>query len=219
MTDRPILFSAPMVRALLDGRKTQTRRVMKVQPHPDIETKFPFGRVEHGYAHWRQFADKEMPRWMYTIKCPYGVVGDRLWVRETWTGTWAVDTCDMHVAYAADGSERFIVAPVDYVLPKAAVKPKNWVTPLFMPRWASRITLEITEVRVHRLQECSEGDAVAEGIYRNQEGRGGGWRSAEDQPTFGFAASAYRDLWESINGPGSWGANPWVWALTFKVVA
>jgi hypothetical protein len=89
---------------------------------------------------------------------------------------------------------------------------------IFMPRWASRITLEITQVRVQRLQEISEADAVTEGIYRNQAGRGGGWRYAEEEPTYSFAASAYRDLWISLNGINSWVDNPWVWALTFKRV-
>jgi len=193
MKARPILMSAPMVRALLDGRKTQTRRVVKGEALRWLDTDFGAGFVA-------------MPE---NRLCPYGVPGDLLWVRETWkphslyAGMKPSEMPQAHVFYRAD--DRYA--------------PSNtpWNPSLFMPRWASRLTLELTEVRVERLQEISEADAIAEGI----EGDGhGAWKCyARDASQTHWAAprESYRTLWKSINEPGSWEANPWVWALTFKV--
>jgi hypothetical protein len=220
----PILFSAPMVRAILEGRKTQTRRVLRVQP-----TDATCWTGVDGCGYWPADDAGE------AIKSPYGVPGDRLWVRETWTGTFHIDS--FHVAYAADGSEKFVDAPTAYILPKAALKPSNWVTPLFMPRWASRITLELVEVRVQRLQDISEDDARAEGIHKwtyvdcdgdprldgaLYHGTGYHWDKAHptDQYDNGYASAvfAFRNLWDSINASRGfgWDTNPWVWALTFR---
>ncbi len=169
MKERPILFSAPMVKAILSGSKSQTRRVVKPQPpanahqvetwhHPDTKPRF-FTWTTAG-----EISDQWEP-----LPCPYGQPGDRLWVRETWMG-------------------------------------------------ASRITLEVTGVRVERLQDISEADAAAEGItpYPGHPGR---WLS-EHRPGLNYpsAIAAYRDLWESINGPSSWDANPWVWVVEVKRV-
>ena len=192
MTERPILFSAEMVRAILDGRKKQTRRVMKVQPYPDsIVTVEHFNQTvvdRHGDmqpgpeifgAHWD---DGE-----YGCRCPYGAPGDTLWVRETWAGH-------------ASG--------VDYAADFAAVSRTQagpWRPSIHMPRWASRITLRITDVRVERLQEISHEDCGAEGAWHD---------SYPTVPSYGNFAR----LWNDINGPGAWDANPWVWAISFERV-
>lgn len=212
MTERPILFSGPMVRAILAGRKTQTRRVVKGTALEWLE---PGPFTPEYVAH----SDNAL--------CPYGVPGDRLWVRETWTGTW----CDkiMHLAYAADGAEREIEIPIvphDAVLPKSTVKIGNFAPSIHMPRWASRITLEITGVRVERLQDISEADAECEGVecyYR-------GGVTLQDHPRYkdylGSKASfkycakdSFVSLWSTIHaadGPHGWKANPWVWVVEFR---
>jgi hypothetical protein len=215
MADRPIIFSAPMVRALLDGRKTQTRRVLKPQPG-GIEqrplgfvgspARFVFTEVHPGGANWTHYA-----------KIPYAP-GDRLWVRETWRphylgdGVWNLD-----VSYPADGERRTICdgefGDKDWNWPKAA--DRGNVTPLHMPRWASRLTLTVTDVRVQRLQEISEADCYAEGI--ENIGQGCGFVQLPEALTYSTARGCYHTLWNSLHGPGAWGANPWVVALTFTV--
>jgi hypothetical protein len=176
--ERPILFSAPMVRALLNGTKTQTRRRMR-----DSENA------------WRE------------QKCPYDF-GMRLWVRETTIiapKRWTTENLSTH--WDADGDGRIVQYLASQPNREAADDYNLKATPsIFMPRWASRITLEITDVRVERLQDISEGDAKAEGVDPIRE----------KVPTH---RDAYRYLWDDINGTGAWQANPWVWALTFRRVA
>lgn len=178
MKERPILFSAPMVRAILDGTKTQTRRVIK------------------GLAlNW--IADGFCPEFIACAEnklCPYGQPGDHLWVRETFLGWYNTDDGSFShaAAYRADG----------YKLENG----EKWRPSIHMPRAASRITLEITGVRVERLQDISPEDCLAEGI-RGEHGNG-----RCDLTT------AYADLWEQINGLGSWDANSWVWVVEFKRV-
>lgn len=183
MADLPIIFSAPMVRALLDGRKTQTRRVLK-------------DRL--GVAGNRGAAE-DLVRY---------AVGDRLWVREavTWVSAWGW-------RYRADN---------DDLTEKRAAGEVSKLTPsIHMPRRASRITLTVTDVRVQRLQDCSEADARAEGVVHNNAvridaplplwsvpGSSAGGRSPRE---------AYATLWDEINGPGAWAQNPWVAAYTFTV--
>lgn len=174
--NRPILFSAPMVRAILDGRKTQTRRI--VTPQPAGAWAAPGRR-----------------------SCPFGVPGDRLWVRETYIDLGA---CFLYRADANAEQDRALVAP-----------RQKWRPSIHMPREASRITLEITDVRVQRLQDVSQADAMAEGAPPSHHSidmisRQYGY---ED-----FSRSWYAQLWEQINGPGSWDANQWVWAITFRRV-
>jgi len=212
MTDRPIIFSAPMVRALLDGRKTQTRVILKPQPG-GIEqrplgfvgspARFVFTEVHPGGANWTHYA-----------KIPYAP-GDRLWVREN-CATWG----DHEAIYRADDAVEYGLAVSDG---KFGAKWKARPS-IHMPRWASRLTLTVTGVRVQRLQDISEADAVAEGIQRLIGSKGpnyftreisGKWSGSFNAPT---AAEVYSDLWNSLHGPGAWGANPWVVALTFDVV-
>ena len=191
MKSRPILFSAPMVRALLAGTKTQTRRIVK-------PTKVPYGHwgvetrgARHELTHWdNDTAETSL------LTCPHGEPGDQLWVRETWAeGIHQMADVD-HWAYAADhfGVQQRL--------------GERWKPSIHMPRAASRITLEITEVRVERLGDISEADAWAEGIDQAEVLSMG--------CTYGASVAAYSALWERINGPGSWDLNPWVWALDFR---
>jgi hypothetical protein len=194
--ERPILFSGEMVRAILDGRKTQTRRIVKPQPAGLWgSTGKVFGHTFSGVL--------EGPKDHYWV-CKYGQPGDRLWVRETFT------VCaDSNIFYRADGKPD----PWDGV---------EWKPSIHMPRRASRITLEITGVRVERLNDISEEDAISEGTENRSDlawGHGGQgndmarW-AVEHGHRYGFL-----HLWESINGEGSWALNPWVWVVEFKRVS
>ena len=211
MKSRPILFSAPMVRALLDGTKTQTRRVVKQQPdwfEPGADWQYGNGHSGLGWYVNNSDYPEEGASFYH---CPYGQVGDQLWVRETWycddfrvlRGPYLkpddLDVVDARetgtLSYAADGRN-----------PYEADQP-TWKPSIHMPRWASRITLEITGVRVERLQDTTRGDCMAEGCpFPNiaKETNPKGW---------------YRDLWASINDADSWEKNPWVWVIEFKRMA
>lgn len=199
MKDRPILFSAPMVRAILDGRKTQTRRVVKCQ----------YSGLPLMVGDSVAFLDNGR-RTGPDQRCPYGTLGDRLWVREAWAqneNQLSETRMDRSIVYRADGEARALDNGHE----------KAWRPSIHMPRWASRITLEITDVRVQRLQEISDEDALAEGL-RSDGSLGAqcsvelpGHRTHHDSPK-----ECFRLLWESIHGPGSWEQNPWVWAITFK---
>lgn len=193
--ERPIIFSGPMVRAIRDGRKTQTRRIIK--PHPvDVVTfltrdNSPTG--EYGLCFHPRVVSKRM-------QCPYGVPGDRLWVRETWA-----------YRYNDDGAP---VSPTQYLYAATDSWDGRRVPSIHMPRCASRVLLEITDVRAQRVQEISEEDAIAEGVSC----AGGIWFGAgepREAPRAAFAA-----LWDSINAKRGfgWVVNPWVWAISFKVV-
>jgi hypothetical protein len=182
-----------MVRALLAGRKTQTRRIVKPQP------------ITLGDAYSRSHSDDGA--WLGEgcgngrIPCPYGQPGDRLWVREAWC-KFPEDSRDGNGAqtyYRADPSNT--TAEASRVMNRNGVK---WRPSIHMPRSLSRITLEITDVRVERLQDISEADAEAEGFELGSP------------PCIYNPTGWYRSLWEEINGAGSWGANPWVWAVSFK---
>lgn len=187
MKERPILFSAPMVRAILEGRKTQTRRIMKPQPVALTD--------DHTHKAWQNCGDPRAQR------CPYGQPGDRLWVRETW-GV-------LHDCYLKDADEpTWWRADFSKRDEEGQIMPR-WRPSIYMPKTRSRITLEITGVRVERLKDISEEDAKAEGarpwlhpLHPNGENR---------RHIYGFSA-----LWESINGLDSWAANPWVWVVEFK---
>ena len=210
--ERPILFKGEMVRAILDGRKTQTRRLLKVQPLDVLPMNIPDS--------WVTLEQREPEPHGRHIKCRLGKVGDRLWVRETWqvdpAGEWGY-------CYKATGHNT--VCGWDSHL---------WRPSIFMPRKASRITLEIVNVRCERLQDISSDDAWAEGIefeiidqsvscrnYAVKDGWFNSW-GLDDTPEFIYepietiAIRSYRSLWENINGAGSWDANPFVWAIEFK---
>jgi len=189
MKERPILFSDAMVRAILAGTKTQTRRAVKPQPARMTESQ------QRGRFFWFESGDEGNVR---EGRCPYGVPGDRLWVRETFSQS--LDTGEV-IWYWADGNPR------DDGWTRA--KPS-----IHMRRAHSRITLEIKSVRVERLHDISEADAIAEGIDWSPTMGGyncaGEWRN--------HSVPIYRQLWESINGAGAWDANPWVWVIEFERV-
>ena len=209
MKVRPILFNGEMVRALLDGRKTQTRRVVKNQPPghfhyhgvsgADAEAYFSDRTEEENQA---ALAGKHTWR-----RCPYGVPGDRLWVRETW----GVHHIHNHISpqnlpdMAADYFGISYRATDDGV----STWVSRWRPSIHMPRWASRITLEVTDVRVERVQAIVLDEIMAEGIPR-QDGR-----TSECTHRLRF-----QRLWDSINAKRgySWASNPWVWVVEFKVI-
>lgn len=212
MTDRPILFSAPMVRAILAGTKTQTRRVLRVQP---FSTNDPQHAEPRARGNWVWMAFDDRPRYSFAtgdFRCPYGVPGDRLWVREAFRLCAEADATpprDTDAAYRV-----WYEADAPHQPGAGKLRPG-----MFMPRWASRITLEVVGVRVERLNDISEADALAEGVTPKWEpGCSGRLMEAFSGFSFRPAASAYADLWEQINGPASWDANPWVWAVEFKRV-
>jgi hypothetical protein len=201
--DRPILFSAPMVRALLAGTKTQTRRIVKPQPEvcgADWLAKRRDGPAQFLY-YWPRGDGYAVNDRFVAESCPYGQPGDRLWVRES------IHRGDACARYSADGS---VVNLADW-----RWKRDN-LPSIHCPRELSRITLEITGVRVERLQGISEVDAKAEGIRWTDAGP----LHAHLDGGFNFptARDAYERLWGDINGPGSWDANPWVWVVEFKRV-
>jgi hypothetical protein len=183
--ERPIIFSGPMVRALLDGKKTQTRRIVK--PQAAVLT----DELARGLG-----VQPPAQQNHAVVPCPYGQPGDRLWVRETWKENPAIDFGNGHGA------------PLYRATWGNADTGDRWRPSIHMPRWASRITLEITNVRVQRLQEISEEDALAEGVDRP--------KSSDPRSVAELTLWRFRELWESIHGPDSWDANPWVWAITFK---
>lgn len=213
MAERPILFSGAMVRALLDGRKTVTRRL--VDPLMFIETTNPDRIVEQSSQDFGRAATE----W---ARSPYGQPGDRLWVKETWrpevVHSHAMDACDcgdVAVTYRADGARASFPdgsTPNEWTLPKAAKRGN--VTPLFMPRWASRLTLEVVSVRVERLHDITEEDARAEGV--KPLGDTGWWCTGVDTEPLPTARVAFQYLWHAINGAESWDANPWVWRVEFR---
>jgi len=191
MKERPILFSGPMVRAILDGSKTQTRRTFK-------------GTTEHKGPYNPACMEAHQQANGWGSICPHGTPGDRLWVRETWAVQHGFDAWTPR--HIPRGARIYYSATADLKGP-CGVGGLRCRPSIFMPRWASRILLEITDVRVQRLQEISEGDARAEGaIGALNDSIGDNWCACE----------AFAALWESINGPGSWHANPWVWAITFQ---
>ena len=225
MTERPILFTPGNVRAILDGHKTQTRRIVKPEPLCDVEW---FGQLHTaGPDNGLWFPMKGNPKDCdervqadgATVRCPYGVVGDRLYVREGLERSKNL----IGVSYRSDGEP---VGPI----PTGGWYRWEWhrdtLSPIHMPKWAARLWLEIVEVRVERLREISEEDAIAEGIER----AGGAascnpWRNyrlgkpGEMDMHCSAPTRSYMTLWESINGGGSWEQNSWVWAITFRVVA
>lgn len=192
MKERPILFSAPMVRAILEGRKTQTRRIAKkMVRHPDFGNLYTPGALvlEHESQH------------VIDRCCPYGQPGDRLWVRETWCCVHGIPSStgphpDDFVRYRADDQ------PGDKVLSEK----KCWKPSIHMPRVYSRILLEIIAVRVERLNSITVSDAIVEG-----------YDGSVDSPA-DPSIKWFSNLWELINGAGSWAANPWVWVIEFKRV-
>ena len=201
MKERPILFSAPMVRAILNGIKTQTRRVVKLKPWHQIEE-----RDDGAPWPWMYDGERDADHW---LPCPYGQPGDRLWVRESFCPIYPQDP-HYNGGRPIEYDYRATYKHGDRLGDLIGAK-KKWKPSIHMPRRASRITLEVTSVRVERLQDISEADAVAEGARPTL--------APLDTVRLGAAGTAkegFRQIWESINGPDSWEANPWVWVVEFK---
>lgn len=232
MKERGMIFNGEMVRAILDGRKTQTRRPIKWK-----QTRFTeIGEREDG-SHWPWSEDAEHAC-DFWHPCPFGAVGDRIWVRETWSSDFANYYPNDRVWYAADNNRRLDIEVVDGVRgiysPESEVHvPFRWRPSIHMPRWASRILLEITDVRVERLNAISEEDAQREGVhtevwdqtvvarnYADSDEFFQFW--SEDMPYYvemnQLYRSSFRSLWDSIYGEESWKANGWVWVIEFKRV-
>lgn len=193
MKEHPILFSTPMVKAILEGRKTQTRRVNKLE---GLDGESPYYETREGDL---------VP---INDMCPYGQVGDKLWVRETFYIHSRFFTDDPKYFYKADNPS----LPLN----------NHWRPSIFMPRSASRIALEITKIRVQKLQQISQDDAIAEGLLF-MGGIADNWDDApwcaslKDQEPMKYPSAAYGRLWDSINGKKyPWESNPWVWAISFK---
>ncbi len=220
MKERPILFSAPMVRAILDGIKTQTRRVVKGMPTEEDGSAYsgevfgpelyaPAGCNKHGeiiplpeiYGIY-----DEDGQW--GIKCPFGQPGDQLWVKETWRTDEEYD--QIKPSELPDGVRVNCRAGFNsQENSNFNVLSRKWRSPLFMQRRFSRIVLEITDVRVERLHDISEADAMAEGCN-------GGHGAMPDYMYNATPDEHFMMLWESINGPGSWNDDPWVWVIEFR---
>lgn len=234
--ERPILFSAPMVRAILEGRKTVTRRAVNPQPVLTEGSGFSW----KGHLFGRGSDDRETSRNFSKYCCPYGKPGDRLWVRETCfindyreSSVPENERADCEIHYRADGIPDF----------EGEEELIRWRPSIHMPRWASRTLLEITDVRVERLQNISDEQAQAEGCFHTDYGRkcghtGKGWTDVGDcaapeahhpprngwmwdkttspDQCLGTATWAFAHLWQSVGG--EWDANPWVWVVEFKQV-
>jgi hypothetical protein len=205
MRERPILFNAPMVRAILAGTKTQTRRVVKLWEFYEPLDKAPLMPADLEY----------LPDFRaYRSTCPYGQPGDRLWVRESFDPIYPQDPSyngGKPIEYDYQATYKHGDRLGDLI----GVK-KKWKPSIHMPRRASRITLEITGVRVERLQDISEADAQAEGINVLPTLKGQACNIDGGPLLAGGPRLAFRDLWQSINGPESWQATPWVWVVEFK---
>ncbi|HEU4641259.1 MAG TPA: hypothetical protein VFS44_02310 [Gemmatimonadaceae bacterium] len=243
--ERPVLMTGPMVRAILDGRKSQTRRPLK--PQPDGGLDFTPGPVTHfqrlgievrtGRSSWGAVSgDRPINAFRVgrdsikdDIECPYGAPLDRLWVRETWQ-----DWCPLWSgAWCGCGSKEMVAEthrPAYRATPDERGEPKRWRPAIHMPRWASRITLEITDIRVERVQDISEDDARAEGARRFDDipdshpyGQGGRWsmgRPASSDECLGSARFAFANLWNALNAARGlgWDENPWCWVISFRRV-
>lgn len=259
--ERPILFSGAMVRAILDGKKTQTRRILKF---PDAIRSIEGGdvlttldRMQEGYADGpRPVFDFDGEPNAFSVRNPYGAVGDRLWVRETWASLvfgrdWETGHVEDWAPAENPGAGRIVFDADPHGWNdngnSAAERGFAWRPSIFMPRWASRLTLEITSVRVERVQDISEEDAVAEGFsatpaeqwwqgYRDmgddhlihQQSRSAEppeWmiepkRMSVFDPCASTAAKEFRITWNHLNAPRGygWDENPWVWVLEFRRV-
>ncbi|HCR0782093.1 hypothetical protein ACU6YP_03980 [Klebsiella aerogenes] len=220
MTERGMIFNGEMVRAILDGRKTQTRRIMKIQPEHSglglrrvIDSK---NGSDDGKYFWSLSDACGLKIRSKSFTCPFGSVGDRIWVREAFrVHSRATDVATLVYKASERNSwtEQTHRVPVS-VCNKPAT-PEKWTPSLHMPRWASRLLLEITDVRVERLREISQADAEAEGVGKLKKGFWKNYQSGwtEFQLT---ARGSFATLWKSIYGDESWYADPWVWVIEFK---
>jgi hypothetical protein len=219
--ERPIIFSGPMVRAILEGRKTQTRRVIK-NPYAKHASRV------HSYNCGAEF-DFILPSGDGRIElCPYGKPSDRLWVRETWALTGSQADVKLNEYFCPE------MVLADHMIFRADCDgydnaSQSWRPSIYMPRWASRIDLEITGIRVERLTDISNADAISEGALSVRTPEWDAkhfpewkyqWEEAikkgEKPPIGPLPKQTHAALWNEINGKGSWDTNPWVWVIEFK---
>jgi hypothetical protein len=222
MAEKPILFSTPMVKAILEGRKTQTRRIIKSRHESGL---FQISRrVTDNQITSIESLDWDERNCEKDIVCPYGKPGDTLWVRETWARFAGIDKVNP-VIYRADGAweARGVEGPIH-------VEGNRWKPSIHMPKSVARIWLEITDIAIERVQDISGSDAEAEGvewrIMGKEFGKLQGQRLYKDylnpaNTEFGptFAKDSFMYLWQSINGFESWDTNPWVWVVSFKTLS
>ena len=195
MTEKPILFSAPMVRAIIEGRKTQTRRLVKQKQNPhDFLCGINDSRDDpYNYG----FENPQVMGHFITLpeqRCPYGRIEDHLWVREA---MWRNKETKEFLGYVADDERKY-----------QNNKTVKKIPSIHMSRWASRITLEVTDIRVERLQDITQADACAEGVLLKS------WEACDSFNT--TPERQFCKLWKDINGPESWDKNPFVWVIEFK---
>ncbi|PRI19706.1 hypothetical protein [Pectobacterium versatile] len=208
-----MIFNAEMVRAILDGRKTMTRRIIKNQPFDrsqyrhDHQIEIISGRAENGDEVDGLYAYTKSTGGTWSAKCPFGQLGDRLWVRETFA---ALEPGSYEQVKPRQGHcQDLRYAATDRLAKSDAnIRGYKWIPSIHMPRYASRILLEITDVRVERLKHIPRDGIIAEGYPAERATDGG-----EYDPFLW-----YRDLWESIYGAGSWQANSWIWVIEFKQI-
>jgi hypothetical protein len=206
MKERGMLFSKPMVLALLDGSKTQTRRLIKVQPQVTEQRLRELG----GWVEGLTLSEQVNAAWQHgfiDVDCPYGKSGDRIWVRETWR------RIEPGWCGCSDFCPHMGGAKYDYFATGSGDEDTKWKPSIHMPRGASRIDLEITGVRVERLQNISKADAIAEGAPPSHRSID---RISREFGYKDFPRSWYAQLWDQINGAGSWDGNPWCWVIEFK---
>lgn len=236
--ERPLIFTTQMVKAILDGRKTMTRRILDYT-HPAVTGFVPNG--EHGYwmgtARSVQIINQYITTFPFDIKCPFGKVGDRLWVREAFVPDPSADSDhwndedSQHTFYSWDGCGSKIselpkaLKTNEHVCYKASVNHPElslWHPNYRMPRWASRILLEITNIRVERLNQISKEDAIAEGC--SSYGPFGEYMGAphptinDHYQAYSNPVNAFKSIWEHENGNTEWDKNPWVWVIEFKAI-
>ncbi|WP_431833572.1 hypothetical protein [Enterobacter hormaechei] len=204
MIERGMIFNSEMVRAILDGRKTQTRRIIKdcTVGRDPISKFIQIGKKFIGCY------PEDVPELIREC-CPYGVPGDRIWVRETWAeaGASAPDLKLYRANYPAHVPTHYENVP--------PAEDVRWTPSIHMPRWASRILLEITDVRVEQLKSISEEEARSEGVAQLREGFWKHYQPGWTQHQLS-ARGSFATLWESIYGFGEWDRNPWVWVIEFK---
>lgn len=253
MSERPILFSAPMVRAILAGTKVVTRRVVKFPPAMEARgIRHDLLCYTPGGPRWREYeaqlAAKDPDAWGFDawppglcvscndetcqhLPCPYGAAGgDSLWVREAWAAWFRDDVAgqfDWKGTAKADRTEKNCTGIAYRATTGDSLSIDRWVTPLFMPRWASRITLDVVSVRVERLHDITPEDADREGVahwwdsltHEESKSIGNLWTDIAIAHGWEKTAPDYRGLfgalWSKINGRESWTSNPWVWRVEF----
>lgn len=209
MKERPILFSTPMVIATNEDLKNQTRRTKGLEEINKRPNDFRFiGQSQRSSLMWI-FEDKISGHTVFA-RCPYGQVGDVLWVRETWQHTKClnINPEDENYGYVYKASEN----GMDFA---NNIEGWTWKPSIFMPREACRIRLEITNIRVERLQDISEEDAISEGVIIEPDGLEC-WNYIKNKFDGSCPEESYQSLWKKINGKNSWDLNPWVWVIKFK---